>query len=262
MFKSRFVIQGITTINSISRYVSCGCSFHFAVPPFNVPSDRCVAPTLDYSTVTTAGAEGVVYIYSMSPFTSSCSGRVVGYWFCYQNPTSSTTGDRVNISTVLLLEDMGTDYTIVRRFNVVAIPGRDCLSGGQCCVSRNLSAVNQFRVNSSYHYGVVDLPGDTNMIQTNVGNIGRPGYQLGRDVYTQSGDTLSKSGSPTLQPLRMFQFIIGELRFTVAHLLMNQMMSMINFTCDGTITKWIVLGRWDSGGMHDWYPDLQIWRKK
>ena len=34
----------------------------------------------------------------------------------------------------------------------------------------------------------------------------------------------------------------------------------INFTCDGAITKWIVLGRWDSGGMHRWYPDLQIWR--
>ena len=71
-------------------------ALRFAVPPFNVPSDQCVAPTLDYSAVTTPGAEGVVYIYSMSPFTSSCSGRVVGYWFCYQNP-SSTTGDRVNI---------------------------------------------------------------------------------------------------------------------------------------------------------------------
>ena len=35
----------------------------------------------------------------------------------------------------------------------------------------------------------------------------------------------------------------------------------INFTCDGAITKWIVDGRWDSGGMHDWYPDLQIWRR-
>ena len=34
----------------------------------------------------------------------------------------------------------------------------------------------------------------------------------------------------------------------------------INFTCDGAITKWIVVGRWDDGGMRDWYPDLQIWR--
>ena len=117
------------------------------MPPFNVPSDQCVAPTLNYSALTTGGSEGIVYIYSMSPFNSSCSGRVVGYWFCYQNP-SSTTGDRVNVGTVLLLEDMGADYTIVRRFNVTAIPGRDCLSGGQCCVSRNLSAENQFGVNS------------------------------------------------------------------------------------------------------------------
>ena len=51
--------------------------------------------------------------------------RVVGYWFCYQN-TSSTTDDRVNISTVLLLEDMGADYTIVRMFTVEAIQGRVC----------------------------------------------------------------------------------------------------------------------------------------
>ena len=188
-------------------------SLRFAVPSFNVPSERCVAPTLDYRALTTGGSDAVVYIYSMSPFTSSCSGRVVGYWFCYQN-TSSTTGDRVNISTVLLLEDMGTDYTIVRRFTVEAIPGRDCLSGGQCCVSRNLSAENQFGANSSYHYGVVDLRGGPNMNQSHI-SFGRPGYLFNAAaVSTQSGDKLRKSGNPTNQPLTMFQFIIGELRFS------------------------------------------------
>ena len=120
----------------------------------------------------------------------------------------------MDISTVLLLEDMGTDYTIVRTFTVEAIPGRDCPSGGQCCVSRNLSAENQFGANSSYHYGVVDLPDGPNMRQTNVGIVGRSGYELNRaGLSTQSGDTLRTSGNPTLQPLRMFQFIIGELRF-------------------------------------------------
>ena len=122
----------------------------------------------------------------------------------------------MNISTVLLLEDMGTDYTVVRRFTVVVIPGRDCPCGGQCCVSQNLSAENQFGVNSSYHYGVVDLPGGPNMRQTNVGNIGRPGYLFSAALYTRSGDTLRKSGSPTVQPLNIFQFIIGELRFSFA----------------------------------------------
>ena len=34
----------------------------------------------------------------------------------------------------------------------------------------------------------------------------------------------------------------------------------INFTCDGSITKWIVDGRWNDGGDHDSFPDLQIWR--
>ena len=138
----------------------------------------------------------------------------MGYWFCYQN-TSSTTGERVNISTVLLLEDMGTDYTIVRRFTVEAIPGRDCLSGGLCCVSRNLSAENQFGVNSSYHYGVVDIPDGPNMRQTHP-SVGRPGYLFNLALSTQSGDRLRKSGNPTVQPLKMFQFIIGELRFSFA----------------------------------------------
>jgi len=34
----------------------------------------------------------------------------------------------------------------------------------------------------------------------------------------------------------------------------------INFTCDGAITKWIVLGRWNASGSQSLYPDLQIWR--
>ena len=73
-------------------------------------------------------------------------------------------------------------------------------------------AENQFGVNSSYHYGVVDLPDGPNMGQTHV-NIGRPGYFFDELlVSTQRGDTLSKSGSPTLQPLKIFQFIIGKLR--------------------------------------------------
>ena len=134
-----------------------------------MPSDQCVAPTLqDFSALTTTGSEVHVYIYTMSPFTSSCSGKVVGYWFCYQNP-SSTTGDRVNISTVLVLEDMGVDYVIVWSFTVEAVPGRDCLSGGKCCGSRNLSGEKQFGVNSSYLYVTCKLlvwSGGPNMSQT------------------------------------------------------------------------------------------------
>ena len=154
----------------------------------------------------------------------------MGYWFCYQN-TSNTTGDRVNISTVLLLENMGTDYTIVRRFNVTAIPDEDsCLPGklvDECCVSRNLSTENQFEVNSSYLYGVVDLADGPNMRQTHE-SVGRPGYIINIDVYTQSGDTLRKRGNPTRQPLMMFQFIIGELRVSFA----DESDNTVTFTLD------------------------------
>ena len=69
----------------------------------------------------------------------------------------------MNISTVLLLEDMGANYQVVVELNVEAEPGRDsCLPGSptdeQCCVTRNLGAESQFGVNSIYLYGVVDLP--------------------------------------------------------------------------------------------------------
>ena len=129
----------------------------------------------------------------------------------------------MNISTVLLLEDVGANYQVVVELNVEAEPGRDsCLPGspkdGQCCVTQNLGAESQFGVNSSYLYGVVDLPGGPNMRQTHV-SVGHPGYLLNRAEYTQNGDTaLRKSGNPMSQPLRMFQFIVGEFRFSFAHL--------------------------------------------
>ena len=128
----------------------------------------------------------------------------------------------MNISTVLLLDDMGANYRTVRSFTVEVIAGEDkCLPGRpsdeQCCVTCNLSAESQFGVNSSYLYGVVDLPVRPNIIQTHV-SVGRPGYQFDRAVYDRDGDTaLRKSGSPMSQPLRMFQFIIGELRFAFVH---------------------------------------------
>ena len=134
----------------------------------------------------------------------------------------------MNIATVLLLEDMGANYQVVVELNVEAEPGRDrCLSGspteGQCCVTRNLAAESQFGVNSSYLYGVVDLPDGPSMRQTHA-SVGRPGYLLNRAEYTQNGDTaLRKSGNAMSQPLRTFQFIIGKYRFAFVHLLMNRL---------------------------------------
>ena len=131
----------------------------------------------------------------------------------------------MRIATVLLLEDMGANYQVVVELNVEAEPGRDsCLSGsptgGQCCVTQNLSAERQFGVNSSYLYGVVDLPDGPNMRQTH--DSVRLGYQFTEAEYRRDGDTaLRNSGNPILQPLKMFQFIIGESRFVFVDLLIN-----------------------------------------
>ena len=123
----------------------------------------------------------------------------------------------MNISTVLLLERMGANYHTVRSFTVEVIVGGDsCLPGssadGQCCVTRNLAAESQFGVNSSYLYGVVDLPVRPNMIQTHVPSVVVPGYQFTIAEYTQNGGTLRRDGNLTDQRLKMFQFIIGEFR--------------------------------------------------
>ena len=127
----------------------------------------------------------------------------------------------MRIATVLLLERMGANYKVVAELNVEAEPDRDsCLSGnpgGRCCVTRDLSTERQFEVNSSYLYGVVDLRVSPNMGQTNVGVINRPGCSFNTNEYTPGG-TLKNCNNPTDQPLRMFQFIIGELRFVFVHL--------------------------------------------
>ena len=182
-------------------------------------SERCVAPTLDYGIVTTVGGaiigpRGETYIYTMSPFTSSCSGRVVGYWFCYQN-TSSTTGDRVNISTVLLLRERGQNrYHIVEELNVMAEPSRDeCQSAaerpidGQCCIIQG--AAKQFEVNSSYLYGVIPRQSDgPDMMQTQSSNS-----DTYRFASPMNMNRMLMIGSSSPWQVKLFQFIIGELLF-------------------------------------------------
>ena len=36
---------------------------------------------------------------------------------------------------------------------------------------------------------------------------------------------------------------------------------MINFTCNGSINKWIVAARWDNRDDRRFFPQLQIWRR-
>ena len=233
--------RGMCSTADISIYLLLtALPLQFAVPSFNVSSDQCVAPTLNYNALTEAGQD-VIFIYTMSPFTS-CSGSVVRYWFCYQN-TSSNTGGRVNISTVLLLEDRRDNYQVVGEFNVEAEPGEDsCLPGsptdGQCCVTRNLSAENQFEVNSSYLYGVVDLPGGPNMIQTHSTVSGRPGYQRVRSAYNPSSVMLMKQGWDQLtnQSVKIFQFVVGKLilKAFTNHLFVY--MPIYAFTCFSDIS--------------------------
>ena len=151
----------------------------FPIPfTFLKSADTCRVPGLDYSTLARPGAPRVSFIYRTP--SSTCSGRVVGYLFCYEN-TSNTVGDDVVIATALVLEDRGDNFHIVQIFEVEAQPSEDnCLPESrsdlmQCCVSRTLD--DPFE-DDLHLYGLVipELQNGPRMIQTH-GSAGR-GYQF------------------------------------------------------------------------------------
>ena len=41
----------------------------------------------------------------------------------------------------------------------------------------------------------------------------------------------------------------------------QRIIPMINFTCNGSINKWIVAAKWDDRGDRTFFPLLQIWRR-
>ena len=41
----------------------------------------------------------------------------------------------------------------------------------------------------------------------------------------------------------------------------QRIIPMINFTCNGSIDKWIVAARWDNKRDRSFFPQLQIWRR-
>lgn len=41
----------------------------------------------------------------------------------------------------------------------------------------------------------------------------------------------------------------------------QRIIPMINFTCNGSINKWIVAARWDNRRDRTFFPQLQIWRR-
>ena len=41
----------------------------------------------------------------------------------------------------------------------------------------------------------------------------------------------------------------------------QRIIPMINFTCNGSINKWIVAARWDNRDDRRFFPQLQIWRR-
>lgn len=40
----------------------------------------------------------------------------------------------------------------------------------------------------------------------------------------------------------------------------QRIIPQLNFTCNGSLTKWIFAASWNGGNNHNLYPELQIWR--
>jgi len=176
-------------------------------PNLHLPVDVCRVPSLDRNVQTTLGQLGVSYIYTTPQ--STCSGRVVGYWFCYQ----STGNSNVRIATALVLQDRGQDYSIIENFEVEARPREDNCSAARCCARRTLNG--PFEVDLQL-YGLV-IPGRPHplMLQTH-DSTGR-GYQFNSILYDSESNVLSKQTlgiafDPVPQPVKMFQFLIGKFR--------------------------------------------------
>ena len=220
---------------SVQLYVCVMCNSRYAITmaifnslyckkmfPITFPksADTCRVPSLDYSALTVPEVPWIGFIYTTP--SSICSGRVVGYSFCYQN-TSNTVGDNVVIATALVLEDRGVNFHIVRNFEVEAKPREDdCLPESrsdlmQCCVNRTLD--DPFEDDLQL-YGLVipELQNGPCMIQTH-GSTGR-GYQFNSMLYTEPQDDMlmkfslgiGHGATPSPQQMKMFQFVVGKLR--------------------------------------------------
>ena len=156
------------------------------------------------------GQVRVSFIYTTPQ--STCSGRVVGYWFCYQN----TGNTNVQIATALVLEDRGPNFHIIENFEVEAKPREDNCSSDRCCATRRLD--NHFEVDLQL-YGLVipERPNAPVMIQTH--SSSGSGYQFDTILYNNNNNVLMKqtlgiapTAHPTPQQVKMFQFLIGKFR--------------------------------------------------
>ena len=98
-------------------------------------------------------AEAILTLFP-SLDTSQCGGTVVGYEFCsqYMNNTGSAS-NRGTIFTLLVLEDVGSNYTVLRETTFMEPPPSTGIcqgvnDGGVCCMNISLDPSEQFAATS------------------------------------------------------------------------------------------------------------------
>ena len=77
-------------------------------------------------------------------------------------------------------------------------------------------------------------------------------------IFHTVGESQCTSGFVSLDSLRgLGQVTGGNLKNRDQQ---QRIIPSINFTCNVSITKWIVAAKWENGGRHTYFPELQIWR--
>ena len=77
-------------------------------------------------------------------------------------------------------------------------------------------------------------------------------------IFHTVGESQCTSGFMTLDSLRGLGQVTGGNRKNRDQ--QQRIIPSNNFTCNGSITKWIVAAKWENGGGHTYFPELQIWR--
>ena len=119
----------------------------------------------------------------------------------------------MQIATALVLQERGPNFHITENFEVEAKPREDNCSSDRCCATRRLD--DPFEVDLKL-YGLV-TPEHPHPVMLQTHDSSGRGYQFNSNLYDSESNVLSKqalgiASDPVIQPVKMFQFLIGKFR--------------------------------------------------
>ena len=155
--------------------------------------------------------------------TSQCGGTVVGYEFCSQYK-KNTGSNRGTIFTLLVLEDVGSSYTVLHETTFVEQRPINCpsiIDGRVCCTTVSLDPSQQFTATSpDLAYAIVtptatDAVGNflLDFVEESLAYQRVAGlYAFGSSSVTKAQLMITNSSEPTSVRRKRFRFLIQDLQ--------------------------------------------------